>query len=141
MHSFQSTPNVQNALERASNGLCHTWLTDGNTRFIRSLRRLGIRLGVLLLVLPIPHGLQKHAHVHSLGFHLGNPGMLHHAPRCRAAGGLLLQTGMALVSKRSLAEAKKIRTYQHSIKNLNFSLHFSFFSGSSFNFGIGCRTI
>lgn len=47
---------------------------------------------------------------------------------------------MTVVGVQSYRMTRTV-TYQHSMKYLKLSLHLIPFSGSSFSFGIGCRTI
>ena len=55
--------------------------------------------------------------------------------------GLVLSPNCNFYISKSPRDSHSQYTYQHSMKYLNISLHFNFFSGSSFSFGIGCRTI
>ena len=94
-----------------------------------------------LLVLPVPYCSQELHHIDSLRPHLDHPGMLVHPPGCGAAAAFFLETVSNVSTGRQVNKPVSASTYQHSMKYLKLSLHFSLFSGSSLSFGMGCRTI
>ena len=99
-------------------------------------------------VRPVPNRLQKRMHIHPLGLHIHHPRVLEHAPGCCAAVTFFLQTTRTHTSQHHHPDNEVLHprhscdcTYLHSMKYLKFALHFNLLSGSSFSFGIGCRTI
>lgn len=97
------------------------------------------RGGYLLFLLPVPYSLQELRHVHAFCLHLYHPRMLGDVPGCCSSAGVLFETVMSLAE--STVSDVGGSTHQHSMKYLKFSLHLSLFSGSSFSFGMGCRTM
>lgn len=95
-------------------------------------------LSLDLLLRPIPDRLQELRHVYSFRLHFNHPRMLHDMPRCCSPRRVFLET---VSCQHGFPIRFESVSYQHSMKYLKLELHVRLFSGSSFNLGIGCRTI
>ena len=91
-------------------------------------------------ILPIPDLFQVRDHGYFLAFHFNHPWMFQHSPWRRSPRWLLLQTEIMVNSTINTHKSEE-GTHQHSMKYLNSPLHLMLFSGSSFNVGVGCRTM
>lgn len=119
--------------------LFHSIFSVSSTGLLLLFGSILSRGGYLLFLLPVPYGLQKLGHVHAFRLHLYHPRVFGNVPGCCSSVGVLFETVMSLAE--STVSDVSGSTHQHSMKYLKFSLHLSLFSGSSFSFGMGCRTM